>query len=340
MIHKGQWILLPTSLVMNDPNLRPSPLGVVPQRDIRPRTISNYAFFWVNEDTVAIAPGECKKFGRALWQILKHIKHANPHMGPVYMSKIEIADGFYRIWVRAVDVPKLGVLFPSRPGDDTLVGSPLTMTMGWKESPKIFTTPTETIADLANQQLVEGSVQPEHCLEAASEQKPLQAELPFSKPKVNLLGTAPLHQRLHTTCAHYHPPVGLWDIYVDDFLGLVQGNKHQRRQVKRALLHDIDSVMRPLDADDSIHWQEPASLKKMGKGDATWATVKTILGWILDNVDKTISLPAHRLLRLMELLDSVSTGQKRISLKKWQQLPGELCSMATVIPAPSVCSRN
>jgi hypothetical protein len=45
MIHKGNWIVLPARLVLHEPQLRLSPLGVVPQRDRRPRTISDYTFF-------------------------------------------------------------------------------------------------------------------------------------------------------------------------------------------------------------------------------------------------------------------------------------------------------
>jgi hypothetical protein len=183
MIHKGQWILLSASLVMDDPNLRLSHLGVVPQRDRRPRTISDYTYVWVNEDTIAVAPGECMQFSRALWRILKHAKHANPHMGPVYMSKIDIADGFYRIWVRAADVPKLGVLFPSRPGDEPLVGLHMTLPMGWKEAPKIFTAATETVPDLANQHLSIGTNQGDHRLDAASEQAPPTPDLPLYTPE-------------------------------------------------------------------------------------------------------------------------------------------------------------
>jgi hypothetical protein len=168
MIHKGQWILLPASLVLNDPNIRLSLLGVVPQRDRRPRTTSNYTFFFVNADTVAVAPGECMQFGRALWRVIQQVKHANPRMGPIYLSKIDIADGFYRIWVRAADVPNLGVLFPSRPGDEPLVGFPLALPMGWKEAPKIFTAATETVANLANHQLQAGCPQLPHRLDVAS----------------------------------------------------------------------------------------------------------------------------------------------------------------------------
>jgi hypothetical protein len=243
MIHKGQWVLLPASLVLDEPNLRISPLGVVPQRDRRPRTISDYTYFRVNEDTVAGTPAECMQFGHALWRILKHLKHSNPNRGPVYMSKIDIADGFYRIWERAADVPKLGVLFPSQPGDVPLVGFPLALPMGWKESPKIFTAAMETVADLANNALQQKVACGPHRLEPAAEQAPTPPELPVytSVSGSECPPPLPASKSRHV---HYHRTLGLWDVYVDDFLGLVQGNHHRRRQVKRALFHALDSVLR------------------------------------------------------------------------------------------------
>jgi hypothetical protein len=63
MTDKGQWVVLPASLVLNQTNLRLIPLGVVPQRDRRPRTISDYSFFMVNEDTVDLAPAKSMQFG-------------------------------------------------------------------------------------------------------------------------------------------------------------------------------------------------------------------------------------------------------------------------------------
>jgi hypothetical protein len=70
----------------------------------------------------------------------------------------------------------------------------------------------------------------------------------------------------------------------------------------------------------------------MGKGNATWATLKTILGWILNTLDKTISLPPHRLVRVHDILDSIGPNQRRVALSKWQQVLGELRSMALAIP--------
>jgi hypothetical protein len=66
-------------------------------------------------------------------------------------------------------------------------------------------------------------------------------------------------------------------VYVDDFIGMVQGNQRHRRHVKRVLLHALDRVFHKFDKDDGPHRQELASVKNMKKGDTTWATCKVIL---------------------------------------------------------------
>jgi hypothetical protein len=55
----------------------------------------------------------------------------------------------------------------------------------------------------------------------------------------------------------------MWDVYVEDFMGLVQGCTRTRLRVKRALLHTLDTVLRPGDDADSCHRQEPTSTKKL-----------------------------------------------------------------------------
>jgi hypothetical protein len=123
-------------------------------------------------------------------------------------------------------------------------------------------------------------------------------------------------------------------VLVDDFIGMVQGNHKHRQHVKRILLHALDSVFRKLDKKDGAHRQEPASIKKMRKGDAIWATRKVILGWTIDTLEMTVELPPHRVERIFELLDSVTPGQRRTSTNtnKWQKLVGELGSMVLAIP--------
>jgi hypothetical protein len=67
MIEKGQWLVLPYHLAQTLPNLRISPIGVVPQRDRRPRTIVDYSFSGINKETCPrLAPAEAMQFGKAL----------------------------------------------------------------------------------------------------------------------------------------------------------------------------------------------------------------------------------------------------------------------------------
>jgi hypothetical protein len=49
---------------------------------------------------------------------------------------------------------------------------------------------------------------------------------------------------------HVHRPVVQWDVYVDDFIGMVQGCAAIMRRVKHALLHSFDKVFRGLSRTD------------------------------------------------------------------------------------------
>jgi hypothetical protein len=117
MIKKGQWILLPATQILNNQNLRLSPLGIVPQWECHPRTIYDYSFFLVNDDTIQLCPTESMQFGQALLRILQKIARSVLRLGPFYLSKIDISGGFYRIAIRSEDVPKLVVMFPTAPGE-------------------------------------------------------------------------------------------------------------------------------------------------------------------------------------------------------------------------------
>ena len=75
---QGYWAVLPYHLVRHWMGLRISPLGVVPQRDRRPRLIVDYSFTGLNDDTVPLAPKEAMQFGRALQQVLHTIVRTNP----------------------------------------------------------------------------------------------------------------------------------------------------------------------------------------------------------------------------------------------------------------------
>ena len=81
MIKKGQWVILPTSIVMELEGIRLSPPGVVPQQYHHPRWICDYTWSGVNLDTLPLAALESMQFGHALERILCKILLANPAHG-------------------------------------------------------------------------------------------------------------------------------------------------------------------------------------------------------------------------------------------------------------------
>jgi hypothetical protein len=73
------------------------------------------------------------QFGWSLKRILREILFANQAHGPVQMIKLDISEGFYRIGLNIDDIPKLGVVFPTLPGDKPLIEFPAGPTYGVNE---------------------------------------------------------------------------------------------------------------------------------------------------------------------------------------------------------------
>ena len=334
MINKKQWVILPYQTAKDLPGLRLSPPGVVPQRERRPRWICDYSYYQINDETIDLFFEESMQFGHALDRILREILLANPAFGPVNLIKIDIADGFYRLDINPRDIPKLAVIFPTLPGQPRLVAFPLVLPMGWKNSPPVFCTATETAADLANQRLCNPNHQPtDHNLATEAEQL-----LPFSPSALpNREGPVLSREAVHPPTArdpsipNKLTPVSTVDVFMDDFIAMGQTNKDCRR-VRNVLMNAIDEVFRPLDAFDDPYRTEPISVKKLRKGDCSWETCKTVLGWVIDTVQMTIKLPEHRVQRLGEILASIPSTQKRIGVKKWHKVIGELRSMSLALP--------
>jgi hypothetical protein len=412
MIQKDQWVILPYDVVKDFPGLRLSPPGCIPQRDRRPRWICDYSYYDVNQETVELFAAESMQFGHALERILRQILLADPSLGPVKLIKVDIGDGFYRIALSIEDIPKLGVVFPTLPGQQRLVALPLVLPMGWKNSPPTFSTATETIADLANQRLQDPSHQPtQHTLSmlantinyvpptgphsntvtsrsainptneptaiptiyqhskaaptpnTATEpttnptnkptaiptmSKPIAtntnpATAPTATPTMSNTSPVPTfdsakHLPNLQTPVERDPSLpslpfsGYVDVFVDDFVTIAQGDDAHLEHVRSVLMNAIDQVFRPCDALDSATRTEPISVKKLRKGDCSWHTIKLVLGWVIDTVALTIQLPQHRVERLATILASIPSSQKRIGIKKWHKILGELRSMAIALP--------
>jgi hypothetical protein len=390
-IECGYWTVLPYRLIKDLPNLRLSPLGIKEERERKPRLVCDHSFFGINHHTLTHTPPEAMQFGGTLPRILNAIRHADPRFGPVHLSKYDIKDGFYRMFLNANDAPMLAVTLPTYEGEEPMVAIPLVLTMGWTESPPTFCSASETIADRANANAYKRTVPPhrleEHCnpgdqwnlpptdstpaystsacrhlrltraapvdlptpppfqgrggrlqptlepvLEATSATVSFEAtEAPPTSPETpKRAALAPLPAPPNRVSNRpWRQPLRRVDVFVDDFIGIVQGSRRQMRNLRRNILHAIDEVFdQPLPGETLR--QEAASVKKLLKGDGSWTTRKLILGWIIDTVQGTLELPTHRQERLRNIFNALR-GKMRISKRHWMKYLGELRFMSAGI---------
>ena len=61
----------------------------------------DHTWFSINDHAVLDFPHEVMQFGGGLPQILWLLQHADLSDGPVYLSKYDITDGFYHVFLKA-----------------------------------------------------------------------------------------------------------------------------------------------------------------------------------------------------------------------------------------------
>eukprot|EP00957_Ditylum_brightwellii_P174844 13312302-Ditylum_brightwellii.AAC.1 len=126
-------------------------MGSIPQAERCNRLIYDYTFSGVNPLASLNAPPEAMQFGRTLHRLLCQIVLADPAYGPVFMSKVDLADAYMRVWICLEDVPQLAFIVPRHDSDPkSLVGVHLSVPMEYIESAPFFCATTEMVADLAN----------------------------------------------------------------------------------------------------------------------------------------------------------------------------------------------
>jgi hypothetical protein len=213
-----------------------------------------------------------------------------------------------------------------------MIGFPLALPMGWANSPPYFTAATEIITDLANAALATTAKLPSHRLEAIFETDPDSVAAyqdPPSPSHAPLVATAVPEDRIH----EYSPrPVALHDVYADDFF--VAGTRRSTPPAPSQALPPPHLGLR-IPGPGRVRQPPPARTRirqKNLKVDGKWATVKLVLGWLIDAVRKTIQLPPHRVERLQVILQDLPRTLKRVTTRKWQQVLRELRSMSLGIP--------
>ena len=110
------WMVLPYSLVADLPELMLSPAAIKDKCDCKPQFLCDHYWQWgwpsVNDSTIPHSPPEAMQFGLTLDRLLFKMRHADPKFGPVRISKADIEDGFYHLFLNAQDCLRLAIVLP------------------------------------------------------------------------------------------------------------------------------------------------------------------------------------------------------------------------------------
>ena len=290
--------------------LRISRLASVDQKNRKPRLICNSTAApddltpSVNASTDSSSNPNAIQFGSCLPRVLQKIWEADPADGPVFLSKWDISDAFHRCNLRPGDVGSFAYVIPALPTDtDVLLCIDLVLPMGWVNSPDLFCSTSETVADIANQLI--------------------------NQPDTPTSSYGPTHNLYHTISSPTASPSRLQhaDVYVDDINCVAQGDALQQQRVTELILRALKDIYPavPGETKDSV------SLKKALAGDGDWSQTKEILGWVIDTRLSTLRLSHKRTADLLLQLDIPPT-QRKMRRKRLEVLIGKLRSMHLAIP--------
>jgi len=260
------------------PQLKVSPISMVPHKSRRYRTILDLSFAIrlqdgstvpsVNEGTAKLAPwGAIDQMGHSLSRII-HAFASTSGDERVFMAKWDIKDGFWRLDCADGDEWNFAYVLPDPKATKTRLVVPNSLQMGWIESPPYFCAASETGRDVAEWY----TETPVGCL-------------PTHK-FIRHTQLAPSYQSLPARPQAQHTPFRyLIEVYMDDYIGLATAtSRTQLDHVAGAIMHAIHDLFPQDDKDED----DPISMKKLLKREGSWDLVKEILGFCFDGSHKTI----------------------------------------------------
>ena len=332
-VEQGFARLIPLEDLKKDPpkNLKMSPIAAIPHKSRGYRAILDLSHGVriglerrpsVNETTnpTQAPKHSMDELGNVLPRIIYTLATA-PAGIPIQLAKVDLKDGFWRVEVDEEEAWAFCYILPRlNPDDPIMVVVPSALQMGWTDSPPYFCAASETARDVA--------------------------ETLFNDPKSSLPPHPLEHYMLppekwgtpHDDCDDWTLEkramefVHLFEVYMDDFIGLAQTeDAEQLRGMSRDLLTAIHSVFPPPNV-TGHDGPDPISEKKLFEGDGIWDTRKEILGWIFDGVRRCIELPEAK---VEALLTELHQARRRGAMpeKEFEKFRGRLRHACLGIPA-------
>jgi hypothetical protein len=232
------------------------------------------------------------------------------------MAKWDIKDGFWRMECAVGEEWNFAYVLPQDEGMPTTLVIPTSLQMGWVESPPYFCAATKTSQDIATE---------------------------YAEMKLNSLAPHKL-EKFVVGAPDYEtlPEVGdpqlgfayMVEVYVDNFMSLViPVSWEQLRHVANAIMHGIHDVFPP----DVVDSNNPILEKKLKRGEGTYNTRKTLLGFDFDGKGKTMWLEAAKREKLLTILKGwIRTGTRGsagIPFGEFESTIAKLRHAFTCIPA-------
>jgi len=240
------------------------------------------------------------QLGKVLPRIIFNVAIANEEDGPLLFCKIDIKDGFWRMCVAGEDEHQFCyVLPPTEEDTEPMIVVPSALQMGWISSPPDFCAATETARDVAESLRETGAPDlPPHPMEADMVDA-MQPGLCTALPDLDELDDEALREHL---LQFQH----LFEVYVDDFIGLIQSTDEAvLRHHSRALLHAIHQLF-PRPEQTGHTGEDPISQKKLKvEGEGIWDTRKEILGWIFDGLERTMEPPPQKIQKIRKAITTI-----------------------------------
>lgn len=305
------------------PNLKISPVAMVPHKSRKFRTILDLSFQLrfrgdllpsVNSASNKRAPAESMiQLGHCIKRLVALLADNYDPNKPFMFSKLDIKDGFWRMSVNEEDAWNFCYVLPSPQDtgniDDVLLVVPNCLQMGWCESPPFFCAASETARDVIMSLLNEVSL-PAHEFE-----------------HLMLDDVDPPFLRLHAAMTFNT----LLEVFVDDFIAATNNTSSDAlRHLSRAMLHGIHSVFPP---PSITHHQgeDPISQKKLKAGEGLWSYEKEILGWLVNGLDFTIQLTPEKCQKILEQMKEVIRSTT-VPLITFQEVAGKLQHASFGVP--------
>jgi hypothetical protein len=245
----------------------------------------------VNDITKKTAPkGAIDQIGEALSCIIHAFAEADKN-AKIFMAKWDIKDGFWRMDCAEGEEWNFAYVLPQAEGKPTKLVVLTSLQMGWVESPPYFCVATETSRDVAMDYT----------------ENPINLLPPHKFVKYTI--GDPEYEALPELQKGNNGYVYMLEVYVDDFMNLIiPASREQIRHVAMAVMTGIHDVF-PL---DDIHNDNPISEKKLKKGEGTYSTRKTLLGFNFNGEEKTMWLEEAKRKKLLTILKEwIRAGKRR-----------------------------